>query len=103
MEIIETHQFHSWLVGLRDRTAKARINARLRTIATTGQLTGGIKSVGGDVLELRFHIGPGYRVYATQNGVTLLVLLVGGNKSSQRRDIIAAQNLVRKWKDEYQN
>ena len=101
MEIIETRQYRHWFKRLRDHQAKARINARLRTIATTGRVTGDVKAVGQGVIELRFHTGPGYRVYAFQEGQQLLILLVGGDKPGQQRDIDQAHTLVKEWKNEH--
>lgn len=101
VEIFETRQFSKWLKDLRDRQAKARIIARLRIIATTGSLTGDVKALGDGVVELRFHVGPGYRVYAIQEDARLLILLVGGDKSTQQRDINNAKLLAKEWKDEH--
>lgn len=71
---------------------------RLLAIQTTGQIVGDVKAIGGGVSELRFNVGPGYRVYFTIKGRELLVLLVGGNKASQERDIAKAQELAQQWR-----
>ncbi|MFT0847338.1 type II toxin-antitoxin system RelE/ParE family toxin [Actinomycetaceae bacterium L2_0104] len=101
MEIFGTRQFDKWLKGLRDRQARARINARLRTIATAGALTGDVKAVGDGVLELRFHLGPGYRIYVMQEGDRLPLLLIGCDKRTQSRDIAQAKSLAEEWKNEH--
>lgn len=83
-----------WLRGLRDGQARARILARLDRLQVG--LFGDWKSVGGRVCELRIDHGPGYRVYYGQDGATLVLLLCGGDKGSQAKDIEAAHGY---WKD----
>jgi putative addiction module killer protein len=83
-----------WLDGLRDRAARLRIVARLDRL--TENLRGDWKSVGGGVYELRVDYGPGYRVYYAQHGVTLILLLCGGTKRTQDKDIEKAHEY---WKD----
>jgi len=78
---------------VRDRRAKARIDTRLRRF-TLGN-PGDVKSVGDGVLELRIDYGPGYRVYFTQIGQLVVILLAGGDKSSQQSDIEAAKRLAK--------
>ncbi|MGA9869501.1 MAG: type II toxin-antitoxin system RelE/ParE family toxin [Acetobacteraceae bacterium] len=97
IEIRETAAFGAWLDRLRDGAAKARIAARLRRLAFGNP--GDVRSVGGGVCELRLHFGPGYRVYFVQRGAALIVLLAGGDKSSQSRDIEAAKALARDLED----
>lgn len=92
MEVRQTQVFRSWFADLRDRRARAKIAARLRRLSI-GHL-GDAKSVGGGVSELRVDFGPGYRLYYTRRGETLIVLLCGGDKSSQERDIRAARKLA---------
>jgi len=92
IEIRETENYRNWFSALRDRTAQARIDIRLRRLSLGN--FGDAKSVGGNVLELRIDHGPGYRVYLTHRGDALVVLLAGGDKSSQRRDILMAQALA---------
>ncbi len=89
----QTPVFAKWLKALRDLRAKARIIARLR-LAEMGHL-GDTKAVGGQVSEMRIDVGAGYRVYYTRRGETLIVLLVGGDKSTQEKDIRRAQALVK--------
>ena len=77
--------FERWMRELRDRRAVARINARLLRIQA-GQF-GDVRPIGDGVLELRIHYGPGYRLYFVRQGATVVVLLCGGDKASERRDI----------------
>ncbi|CAH0339723.1 type II toxin-antitoxin system RelE/ParE family toxin [Rhizobium sp. CECT 9324] len=81
----KTGPFDEWLRSLKDRTGKLRILARL-TSAEQGNF-GDCAPVGADVFEMRIHHGPGYRVYYTRRGATVYLLLIGGDKSSQKRDI----------------
>ncbi|TVP61262.1 MAG: type II toxin-antitoxin system RelE/ParE family toxin [Nodularia sp. (in: Bacteria)] len=81
--------FAEWLDGLRDRIAKAKIKERLKRVSL-GNL-GDYKSVGEGVFELRINYGSGYRVYFGQIGTTIVLLLLGGDKSSQEKDIYKAQ------------
>jgi len=99
VEIRKTDDYDTWFVRLRDRQAKARINVRLRKIELTGEIVGDFK-VFGHVIELRFHFGPGYRVYATKKGDMLMLLLVGGDKSTQDADIAKAQLMAEEWRNE---
>lgn len=92
MEIRETDFFMRWFEALADKTAKARIQARLNR-ARAGNL-GDIKAVGDGVSEFRIDHGPGYRVYFMQRGRTLIILLAGGDKSTQDRDIRQAKQLA---------
>ena|SRR5258706_5353047 len=87
-----TQEFQDWLDLLRDRRAQIRIAARLR-LAEAGNL-GDWKAVGGDVAEMRIDFGPGYRLYFTRRGSVLIVMLAGGNKSTQARDIKRAQRIL---------
>ena len=99
MEIIQTDTYMRWFASLRDIQAKARIDAAIRKISIYGSLVGDVKPVGGSISELRFHFGPGYRVYVSVEGQTLLILLAGGDKSTQRKDIETAQRLSKEWKE----
>lgn len=91
-KIIETEQYATWFSKLRDRQARARILARLRRIEIGN--FGDHKSLGNGISELRFTYGPGYRIYYTLRGEELVILLVGGDKSSQERDIQRAIELA---------
>jgi putative addiction module killer protein len=93
IEIRQTEAYAGWFVGLRDRQAKARIDVRLRRLSLGNP--GDVKPVGEGVSEVRIDYGPGYRVYFLRRGDTLIVLLGGGDKSSQDRDIRAAVALAR--------
>ena len=81
--------YTEWLNGLRDHEAKRRIAMRVKDMASGG--FGGAKSVGGGVSEFRIHYGPGYRVYYGQQGKRIYLLLCGGDKSTQPRDIRQAK------------
>ena len=85
LEIRETDAFAKWLSKLKDSRAKARIAVRIQRMAS-GHL-GDVKPVGDGVSELRIHYGPGYRVYFVKRGAELIILLCGGDKSSQQKDI----------------
>jgi putative addiction module killer protein len=87
-----TSQFEEWLDQLDDRRAQVRIAARLRQ-AEAGNL-GDWKSVGGEISELRVNFGPGYRLYFTRRGTILIVMLAGGDKSSQATDIRRAKRIL---------
>ena len=91
--ILTTELFDHWFEALRDRPAKARIEARLRRVELGN--FGDIKSVGNGVGELRIDFGPGYRIYLAQRGLELVILLAGGDKATQARDIAAAIKLAR--------
>lgn len=93
--ILQTETFVSWLATLRDLKAKVRIVARLRQASLDN--LGDIKSVGDGVSELRLDIGPGYRLYFTRREQTLVVLLIGGDKSTQARDIKQAKLLAKEY------
>jgi putative addiction module killer protein len=92
-----TEPFSEWLRSLRDKATQARIRVRLQRIAA-GNL-GDIKPVGGGVSELRMHFGPGLRVYLAQHGKSMILLLCGGDKSSQQKDIELAQTYLTDWKE----
>jgi putative addiction module killer protein len=92
-EVRRTTEFIDWLVGLRDVQARARIAKRIDRIAQGA--FGDAKSVGDGVSELRFTFGPGYRVYYTQRGEIVVILLCGGDKDSQARDIERAKAMAK--------
>ncbi len=95
---LETQTFSRWLDNLRDMQAKARIVSRIRN-ATLGHL-GDVKPVGDGVSEMRIHVGAGYRIYFSQRGEQIILLLCGGDKSSQSRDIERAKRLLMAWENE---
>ena len=93
LEVRKTAAFGKWLDGLRDTQARARIQARIERL-TMGN-PGDVRPVAEGVSELRVDFGPGYRIYFRRIGVRVLVLLAGGNKKSQVRDIKAALRISR--------
>lgn len=92
-EVHTTEDFDSWLEKLRDRKVRARIQARIDRIELGN--FGDVQPVGEGISELRIFYGPGYRVYLTKRTSVIVVLLVGGDKSSQDRDIERAKILAR--------
>ena len=94
--LIATPEFEQWLEILRDAKGKARILSRLDS-AALGNF-GDCQSVGDGVSEMRIHFGPGYRVYFTRRGTFVYVLLIGGDKSTQKRDIKRAHKMARELK-----
>jgi putative addiction module killer protein len=92
IEIRETERFSTWLAGLRDGVMRARIAARIRRLALGNP--GDVRPVGEGVSELRIDLDPGYRVYFVQRGAVLIVLLCGGDKRSQSRDIRIARDMA---------
>jgi putative addiction module killer protein len=93
LEVRRTDEFIDWLKDLRDVSTKARIAKRIDRIAEGN--FGDTKSVGGTVSELRFTFGAGYRVYYTLMGEIVVILLCGGDKDSQSRDIEKAKKLAK--------
>ena len=92
INLLQTDEFAKWLKRLKDINARAHINMRLKRILLTGNL-GDTKFVGDGVYELRIDYGPGYRVYYAQRGEEILLLLIGGDKSSQQKDIEKAKKI----------
>jgi putative addiction module killer protein len=93
IEVRQTEAYASWFENLRDREARARINIRIRRLSLGNP--GDVRPVGGGVSELRIDYGPGYRVYFAQRGPMLIILLAGGDKRTQHRDIKKARELAR--------
>ena len=96
VEVRQTERFVRWLEGLRDLRGRAKVLARIERLI--GGNPGDVRPVGSGVSELRINYGPGYRVYYVQRGTTLIILLAGGDKSSQVKDIdealLSAANLA---------
>lgn len=92
VEVRQTTIFRDWLDGLADQRAAARIAQRI--VRLQAGLVGDVRPIGGGVSELRVDYGPGYRVYFVQRGQALVILLCGGDKRSQRRDIARAKLLA---------
>ncbi len=97
LDIQKTEVFTNWLNGLRDRRAKARIQVRIDRMEL-GHF-GDVAPVGEGVSELRIFYGPGYRVYFVQPGSVTIILLSGGDKSTQASDIIKAKELAKQLED----
>ena len=95
IEVVESATFERWIRALRDRSAVARINARLRSLSMGH--AGDVRAVGNGVNEMRVHHGPGYRVNFLRESGTAVVLC-GGDKDSQQRDIERAGKLARDWR-----
>ena len=98
VEVRQTERFAQWLEDLRDLRARARVQARIERLI--GGNPGDARPVGSGVSELRINYGPGYRVYFQQKGSTLIILLAGGDKSTQARDVEEALMLARQIKEE---
>ena len=90
---LRSEEFDKWLAGLKDRVGRARIVHRIRS-AEHGNF-GDCEAVGAGVSEMRIHVGPGYRVYFSRRGELVYLLLLGGDKASQKRDIRRAIGLAR--------
>lgn len=93
VEIRKTELFAKWLDNLRDIQAKARVLVRIERLASGN--AGDVKPVGEGISEMRIDYGPGYRVYFLKRGSDLIILLAGGDKSSQTADIKVALRLAR--------
>ena len=92
VQVRQTERFVRWLEDLRDLRGRAKVLARIERLISGNP--GDAKPVGAGVSELRINYGPGYRVYYLQKGTTLIILLAGGDKSSQAKDIQAALQLA---------
>ena len=95
--IKRTDEFSNWLRDLRDIRARAKVISRIERLSLGNP--GDVASVGDGISELRIHYGPRYRVYYVQRGEEIVVLLCGGDKSSQASDIRAAKKLARELED----
>ncbi len=92
IEVRQTEEFSGWLRDLSDANAVARVLARIRRVEQGNP--GDVRSAGAGVMEMRIPYGPGYRIYYLQRGPQLVILLSGGDKRTQRRDIKFAQILA---------
>ena len=97
MEIKQTETFRKWRERLKNNRARALIAARINRLANG--LAGDAQPVGEGVSELRIHYGPGYRVYFQQRGSLLVILLCGGKKDTQDKDIKPAKRLAEEWSE----
>ena len=93
IEVRQTEMYAEWFETLRDRQARTRIDLRIRRLSLGNP--GDVKPVGQGISELRIDYGPGYRIYFVQRGQTLIILLAGGDKRTQDRDIKTAIELAR--------
>lgn len=93
IEVRQTARYRSWFEALRDGQAQARINVRIRRLQEGNP--GQHRQLAGGVLELKIDYGPGYRLYCVRCGSELIVLLAGGDKSSQSADITMAQSMAK--------
>lgn len=93
IEVRKTDLFSQWIDALRDLSARARVQARIERLAAGNP--GDVEPVGEGVSELRINYGPGYRVYFKKRGQELIILLAGGDKTTQARDIKTALRLAR--------
>jgi putative addiction module killer protein len=98
VEVVKSATFDRWVRKLKDRRAAARVLVRIDRLAAGN--SGDVKPVGGGISELRIDHGPGYRVYYLQDGPRLILLLCGGDKSSQDRDIEQAHRIAKKWRND---
>lgn len=101
-ELRQSKAFRAWLEGIKDRRIKTIIATRM--LRLVNGITGDAQPVGEGISELRIHYGPGYRIYFQQRGRFIVLILCGGSKGSQSRDIALAKMLARNWtqKDEYE-
>ena len=93
IEVRQTEEYSEWFANLKDKQARARINVRIRRLSLGNP--GDVKPVGEGVSELRIDYGPGYRVYFLQRGREVVIMLAGGDKRSQQKDIETALELAR--------
>ncbi|MBU6373088.1 MAG: type II toxin-antitoxin system RelE/ParE family toxin [Alphaproteobacteria bacterium] len=98
LEVQRTAAFNAWFVGLRDLRGRAQITNRIKRLAAGN--AGDVRPVGSGVSEMRINTGPGYRVYFAARGTALVLLLAGGDKSSQTQDIETAKALAKEWESE---
>lgn len=97
VEIVKSATFAKWLDGLRDAKAQAKVLVRIQRLAAGNP--GDVEPVGNGISEMRIDHGPGYRVYFMRRGLALVILLCGGDKSTQRKDIALAKIIAAQWKE----
>jgi putative addiction module killer protein len=95
VQVRRTEEFAAWLSGLRDKQARAKILVRIDRLEDGNH--GKTRSVGAGVVEMKIDSGPGYRVYYIQRGQILILLLCGGDKSTQSNDIKRAKAIAIQW------
>ncbi|MBU3617561.1 type II toxin-antitoxin system RelE/ParE family toxin [Polynucleobacter sp. JS-Polo-80-F4] len=93
LEIRKTEEFKAWLDSLNDLMGRAKIQARIKRLAEGN--SGNTKSVGSKVFEMKIDFGPGYRIYYTKHANVMYLLLIGGNKRTQNKDIQIAKHLAK--------
>ena len=96
-EILKSDTFERWLIGMKDRQARLRVQSRIDRLREGNP--GDVKPVGGGISELRIDFGPGYRVYFMKRGLLVIVLLAGGDKRTQQADIKRAIKIAKDWKE----
>ncbi len=96
IDVVRTEDFEAWLTKLKDLRSRARIIRRLDRLSQGNP--GDVRPIGKGLSELRIDVGPGYRVYYRQDGDTLILLLCGGDKSTQQKDIEKAHELAEQWR-----
>ena len=97
VEVIKSDTFDQWLRKLRDPQARARVEMRIRRLSLGN--AGDVQPIGEGLSEMRIDYGPGYRVYYIQQSSVLVLLLCGGDKRSQQKDIAKAREIAAEWKD----
>ena len=96
LDVVQTDESAKWLKRLKDTAARARILLRIQRLVVTGNF-GDTKPVGDGVFEMRIDYGPGYRLYYALRGSEVVLLLVGGDKSSQQKDVVKAKKLNQEY------
>ena len=99
LELQQTEMFRKWRLRLKEKRVRGLIASRLDRLAYGN--AGDVKPVGQGISELRIDFGPGYRIYFQQQGNTIILLLCGGDKSTQAKDIATAKRLLAEWSEEH--
>ncbi len=103
MQVRQLAEFKRWFDRMRDREGQLRVVRQVERIRVAGRYVGDWKAVGAGVVEVRIARGPGYRIYLSIEDGELLLLLLGGDKSSQQKDIERARELLAEWRNEHGN